>query len=332
MILITGASGLVGSHLALQLLQSGERVRALKRRSSNLQLIESIFAHHNANHLLPEIEWVDGDLLDLGALEDAMQGITTVYHAAALISFESAKEKDLFRVNAEGTANIVNLCLDLGIQHLCYISSIAALGKTTYGSLVTEDLHWKKDPSHSVYAISKYTAEREVWRGMEEGLHAVILNPGFIVGYGKSKQGSLQLFDALKKSGSWFTNGITGYVDVRDVADAAIRLTKEKVNGKRFILVSDNLTYREVFDTILKTWNRKTTSTFASPFLLGLGWRLEKLWSLITNRTPRITKETARAAHEINRFDGSSITRTLTNFKYRPASDYLTEAAAYFRQ
>ncbi|MCE2773600.1 MAG: 3-beta hydroxysteroid dehydrogenase, partial [Bacteroidetes bacterium] len=163
-------------------------------------------------------------------------------------------------------------------------------------------------------------------------LNAVILNPGFIVGYGKSKQGSLQLFDALKKSGSWFTNGITGYVDVRDVADAAIRLTKEKVNGKRFILVSDNLTYREVFDTILKTWNRKTTSTFASPFLLGLGWRLEKLWSFITKRTPRITKETARAAHEINRFDGSSITRTLTNFKYRRSTEYLPEAAAYYRQ
>jgi dihydroflavonol-4-reductase len=332
MILITGATGLVGSHLALQLLQSGERVRALKRRSSNLHLIESIFAHHNASVLLQQIDWVEGDLLDLGALEDAMQNVTTVYHAAALISFESSKGKELFRVNAEGTANMVNLCLDLGIKKLCYISSIAALGKTTDGSLITEELHWKKDPSHSVYAISKYTAEREVWRGMEEGLNAVILNPGFIVGYGKSKQGSLQLFDALSKNGSWFTNGVTGYVDVRDVAAAAVRLTNERISGKRFILVSDNLTYREVFDSILTAWNRKTTSTYASPFLLGIGWRLEKLLTIITNRTPRITKETSRAAHEINRFDGSSITCTLTDFKYRRATDYIPEAAAFYGQ
>jgi len=183
-----------------------------------------------------------------------------------------------------------------------------------------------------VYAISKYTAEREVWRGMEEGLDAVILNPGFIVGCGRSKQGSLQLFDALQKSSTWFTNGITGYVDVRDVTTAAVRLTNEHISGKRFILVSDNLTYREVFDSILKTWNRKTTSTYASPFLLGIGWRLEKLWSMLTNRTPRITKETAHAAHEINRFDGSSITRALTDFKYRRAIDYIPEAAAFYHQ
>ena len=261
MILLTGATGLLGSHIAYELLQQGKKIRALKRKDSNSTLTEKIFSFYTNEHieLLNSIEWVEGDVLDLGSLEDAMVGITHVYHCAAMVSFLPKEKDKMMQVNIEGTANVVNAAMHAGVKKLCHISSIAALGSTIDGSLITEETWWKNNPSNSYYAISKYGAEREVWRAAEEGLNVVIVNPSFIIGPGDTSKSSSEAFGILRKGASWYTNGVNGYVDVRDVAHAAIKLIESDVLNQRFILNAANLSYRSFFDKVLVQLNKPKT-------------------------------------------------------------------------
>ena len=275
MILLTGATGLLGSHIAYELLQQGKKIRALKRKDSNSTLTEKIFSFYTNEHieLLNAIEWVEGDVLDLGSLEDAMVGITHVYHCAAMVSFLPKERDKMMQVNIEGTANVVNTAMHAGVKKLCHISSIAALGSTIDGSMITEETWWKNNPSNSYYAISKYGAEREVWRAAEEGLNVVIVNPSFIIGPGDTSKSSSEAFGILRKGASWYTNGVNGYVDVRDVAHAAIKLIESDVLNQRFILNAANLSYRSFFDKVLVQLNKPKTKREAGKFLLALANR-----------------------------------------------------------
>ena len=332
MILLTGATGLLGSHIAYELLQQGKKIRALKRKDSNSVLTEKIFSFYTNEHieLLNAIEWVEGDVLDLGSLEDAMVGITHVYHCAAMVSFLPKEKDKMMQVNIEGTANVVNAAMHAGVKKLCHISSIAALGSTIDGSLITEETWWKNNPSNSYYAISKYGAEREVWRAAEEGLNVVIVNPSFIIGPGDTSKSSSEAFGILRKGASWYTNGVNGYVDVRDVAHAAIKLIESDVLNQRFILNAANLSYRSFFDKVLVQLNKPKTKREAGKFLLALAWRIEKLLAAIAGRNPIITKEKVGYALQISQYDGSKIQKTI-NFNYRNIDTSIMEICKFYK-
>lgn len=332
MILLTGATGLLGSHIAYELLQQGKKIRALKRKDSNSTLTEKIFSFYTNEHieLLNAIEWVEGDVLDLGSLEDAMVGITHVYHCAAMVSFLPKERDKMMQVNIEGTANVVNAAMHAGVKKLCHISSIAALGSTIDESLITEETWWKNNPSNSYYAISKYGAEREVWRAAEEGLNMVIVNPSFIISPGDTSKSSSEAFGILRKGAYWYTNGVNGYVDVRDVAHAAIKLIESDVLNQRFILNAANLSYKSFFDKVLVQLNKPKTKREAGKFLLSLAWRIEKLLAAIAGRNPIITKEKVGYALQISQYDGSKIQKTI-NFNYRNIDTSIMEICKFYK-
>lgn len=330
MILLTGGTGLVGAHIAFEILSKGGKVRALKRKGSSTATTEKIFRFYEGEHLLKNIEWVEGDLLDLGSLEDAMKGITQVYHCAAMISFFPKDRDQMIQANIEGTANVVNVAMDEGVKKFCHISSIAALGQTVDGSMINENIWWKNDPSNSWYAISKYGAEREVWRATEEGMDVIILNPAFIVGPGDTSKSSSELFGVLKKGIKYYSLGVSGYVDVRDVANSAVKLMESEVKNERFILSAGNFTYKEFFDKILEVFGQPKTSVNTGKFSLALAWRAEKILAKLTGRRPRVTKETAQSALQQNFYDGSKITKAIA-FAYREMDVTIRETARFYQ-
>ena len=218
MILVTGATGLVGSHLLVKLLQENEVVKALYRSEKQIEKVRHVFAFYNKMELFDKIKWVKGDVTDIPTLEKAFENVTHIYHCAALVSFEPKDEENLRKINIEGTANIVNCCIDFKVKKLCHVSSIAALGdKKAYESDSTEETEWNFEKSHSDYALSKYGAEMEVFRGHQEGLEVVIVNPGVIFGYGFPKRGSDVIIQSVRRGTSFYTKGFVGIVFVDDV-------------------------------------------------------------------------------------------------------------------
>src|SRR5690606_9805863 len=248
MILVTGGTGLVGSHLLYKLLKTNNKIRAIYRREHKLALVKKVFSYYSADYesLFEQIEWVEADITDIPALQRAFQDIDYVYHCAAFVSFEPDKYHVLRKINIEGTANVVNLCLSYQVKKLCYVSSIAAIGhEQNPQQLITEDTNWNQDADNSVYAITKYGAEIEVWRGTQEGIDAVIINPGIIVGSGYwNSGGSGSLIKKIYKGFPYYTNGVTGYVSVDDVVNAMYQLMQSEIKNERYILVSESLSFK----------------------------------------------------------------------------------------
>lgn len=331
MILLTGATGMLGSHIALELLRGGEQLRALCRPGSSKAAAEAVFSYYGASALFGKIAWADGDVMDVQSLEDAMQDVTHVVHAAALVSFDKADRDALWRMNGEGTANMVNAALSAGVQRFVHISSVAALGKTEDDAVVDEDSWWKNAPGNSHYAISKYNAEREVWRGTEEGLNAIILNPSFIVGPGDPKRSSNVVFPMAAKGINWYTEGITGYVDVRDVAAAVKWALSSTVSNERFVLNAENLSYRQFTTMLLNAFNKKPAAKLLKPWMTALAWRAEKLLAALSGRKPRLTKETAAVLHEVTRFGGTRIAEKMP-LHYHSIEDAVTNAAPFYKE
>jgi len=309
MILVTGGTGLVGAQLIYDLLQAGRRVRAMRRQSSSMLILRRIF--FTRPELLDGIEWVEGDVTDPFAVREALEGVSEVYHSAGMISFQPSDFREMMRINSQGTANMVNMSLETGVKRFCHISSIAALGRLEENTLITEDSVWKTSGSNSNYAISKYSAEREVWRGTEEGLPAIIVNPGVITGPGDWNKGSSKLFRQVWNGLSFYTEGMTGFVDVRDVSSCCIQLMEKNLTGKRFILVSENLTYREVLNHIAMGFQRKAPVYKARAWMSELIWRLEAARSILTGSKPLITKETSRNSRKNWQYSNKRIKDTL---------------------
>ena len=291
MILITGATGLVGARLLFDL-SKDKKIRALRRTTSKIDVVERIFSEDTLR--LNNVEWVEGDLNDLFSLQDALTDIDVVYHAAAFISFLPSDRKMMMKVNVEGTANLINLCLENKIKRFCHISSVAALGRIAGKSAIDENVVWKTSSENSNYAISKYCGEQEVWRGIEEGLSAFIVNPSIIIGPGDWHSGSTQMFLSVFKGLKFYTNGSTGFVDYRDVSKCAIDLMEKGISGQRYILNGENLPYRKVFTLIAENLKKPIPTIEVTPFLAEVGWRMEALRSLVTRKKSLITKETAR--------------------------------------
>lgn len=332
MILVTGATGLVGSHLLLHLLQQGEdNIRAIYRNVQSITKTKHVFEIYDALTLFEAIQWQQADILDLPALEEAFEGITHVYHCAAMVSFDPKDEKILRKTNIEGTANIVNLCLAHSIEKLCHVSSIAALGESLhYSTPITEQTEWNPALYHSDYALSKFGSEMEVWRGTQEGLDVVIVNPGVIFGRGFYREGSSELFYKVHQGFPFYTTGTTAVVSVEDVVSCMHQLMQSEHKNERYILVSDNLTNRELLHFIATLLHKKPASFEIGPFGLTLAWRLDALVSVVTRKKRSFTRAIAKASLSSFIYDASKIEQTL-NFTFSPYQEFLVNASKGFK-
>lgn len=301
-VLVTGASGFIGSYLCRFLLKKGFDVKALKRRTSDLSLLGN-----SAN----EIEWIEGDVLDIDSLSTAMEGVDKVYHSAAVVSYDSKQDKNLFKVNVEGTANVVNIALDNNISKLLHISSVAALGKAKANEIMDEKVEWEDDSTNSAYGFSKYLAEMEVWRGMAEGLPAAIINPSFVLGAGKWTDSSVRVFQRVYEGLSFYPKGSNGYVDVRDVAKVAIELMESDISNQRFIVNADNLSYQNVFSNIALAMGKKPPKIALNGPMIYLGWGLDQIKSKITGSEPVINQATIKLTQKDFGYSNEKISKAL---------------------
>ena len=263
------------------------------------------------------ITWLACDLLDIGTLASCFESITHVYHCAALVSYDKRLQQTMMETNVTGTANVVNFCLEKNIKKLVFVSSISAIGKEASQTLITEKTLWNTtDYEMSQYALSKHHAEMEVWRGIAEGLCAVILNPAVILGEGNINKSSTHLFKIVHDEFSYYTSGATAWVDVKDVVKAMVLLMQSEVQNERFIISAGNYSYKEIFDRMANAMGKKVPHIFANKWMTELVWRISYLKSLLTGSTATITKETARNAHEINQYDNQKFLKVFPTFKY----------------
>ena len=308
MVLVTGGSGLIGSHLIPFLLQEGKRVRAL--------------CHNNQPSITHEnLEWFKGDILDVLDVEATLEGITHVYHCAAIVSFYPKDKKKLLQTNVEGTANIVNACIDAGVKKLLYVSSVAALGRFGKDKPIDETMKWSEATGNSVYGKTKFLAEMEVWRGIGEGLNAVIVNPTIILGASDWEKGSSGIFKTAYNEFSWFTNGITGFVDVKDVVKAMVLLMDSKIVSERFILNGENVPYKEIFTQIALAFGKKPPHKEVTKTIAAIVWRIEAIKELFTKKRPLLTKETAQTAQTKVYFDNKKLLKAFPEFSYTPINE-----------
>ncbi len=326
MYLITGASGLVGSQLVFDLISMGKPVKILMRKTSSTALIKRKFKL--TPHLFNKIQIVFGDVLDIFSIEDALQDCTHVFHCAAMVSFNPQKRKEMYKVNAEGTANVVNACLEKGNIKLCFVSSVATLGRGTR-QMINENDWFNQNKKNSYYAISKYAAEREVWRGITEGLDAVIINPSVILGEGNWRSDSSSLFNTIYRGLKFYTQGVSGFVDVKDVSRSMISLTESKISGERFIISSENKTYEWLFKAMAKSLNINPPTIKAGVFLSQLAWRLEWVKSVFTGKPSLITNETAYTAQQIYNYDNSKIIGKL-DYHFIPVEETVERVCKLF--
>lgn len=314
MVLVTGSTGIVGSRIVFDLLKSGETVRAFKRADSDIEFIKKVFRFYdpaNGLALWKSIDWFDGDILDILSLGDAFKGIEKVYHAAALVSYHPSDAEKLLELNGTGTANVVNAALDAGVKKICHISSVAALGQAKNGQPITENDQWERETNTSVYGLSKFMAEREVWRGTAEGLPAVIVNPSIIFGPSKAGQSSGMLLNLLRKGNLFYPPGTGGYVDVRDVSSVAIALMNSAVENKRFLLNSENLRFRELLDLSARVFGGKKP-IYKLPFpALNMARIFLKFQESLTGKKASITRETAESSFRQNTYSAEKIKKEL---------------------
>ncbi|OYX25189.1 MAG: NAD-dependent epimerase [Flavobacteriales bacterium 32-35-8] len=318
MILVTGGTGLVGSHLLYKLVSTNEKVRAIYRNEQKLETVKNVFSTYTDNYksLFEAIEWVEADILDIPSLTEAFKGISYVYHCAALVSFEPNKYHILRKINIEGTANIVNFCTSHNIKKLCYVSTIATLGQTLNKEPITEETIWNPETDNNVYAITKYGAEMEVWRATQEGLDAVIVNPGVILGAGIWNDGSGSLFKKAYKGFKYYPKGTVGLVSVEDVISIMIALLKSDIKNERFVLVAENWTFKKFLQVLAKSVNKTPPEKLASPWLLQIMWRLDWLKYSLTGKPRKLTKQLSKSLSSETYYSNEKIKLAL-NFGFQ---------------
>lgn len=337
MIFVTGGTGLVGAHLLFELTKAGNRVKALKRQGSNVQQVLKTFSWYSKNPepLFNLIEWVDGDILDYFSLENLLKGVTEIYHCAAVISFDGNERQKMIGSNVQGTANLVNAALENGVKRICHVSSVAALGSPVNGQPVNEENHWTPAKKATAYSESKFFSEMEIWRGIEEGLDAVIVNPSIIIGPGNWNSGSSQMIKLAGNGMKFYIGGITGYIGVTDVVNAMLLLMSpenfEKAKNQRYLLSAENLSYKEFFSQTADAFGLPHPKIKATSSMLGIAWRGAKFWGLISGKKPMITREIVSISKSVKEFDGSKITR-MFDFQYNPISESIQKTAAIFKK
>lgn len=326
MILVTGATGLLGGHLTAALLMQGRRVRALYRNKDKRRHTLDIISFYSpaAQELYDKIEWVEGDVTDIFSLEDALQGVDEVYHCAGMVSFHESDSKLLHKINGEGTANMVNVALERRVKKFCHVSSVATLQVQANKKYIDELSVWKTSSGNSSYAISKYRGEFEAWRALSEGLNVVVVNPSLIIGAGCWGQSSGELITRAYQWLPFYTSGTTGYVDVKDVVACMVRLMEENKFGERYILNSENLTFKEVIALLRNNFNKPPVRLKAGAPLMHAARYADAIFSMLSGRRRMITKDIITSALARNFYDNSKICREL-NYVFSPMEKSFAE-------
>lgn len=334
MILVTGGTGLVGSHILLELLKTEEKVRAIHRESSNVDIVKKVFSYYLPKEKIQtyfsRIEWLKADLNDIPSLEKAFVGVRRVYHCAALVSFDSSLASRLRKINIEGTANIANLCIAHKIEKLCYISSIATMDANVGEEFISENFTWHPEKDHTEYAISKHGAEIEVWRASQEGIPVIILNPGVILGPGFWDKGSGQIFSKVDKGLHYHFPKITGFVGVKDVSRAAVRTMESQILNEQYILVSENLRFKEVLEEVATQLEKPKPKRQIKPWMVTLGWLYQSFLSLFGAKK-LINKGDSKSLFEDTIYRNQKIKQDL-EFDFVPVKDVIKETANLYRR
>lgn len=310
--LVTGATGIIGSHVTYTLLKKGEAVVAVKRSTSNLTDIKNLFHLYEGNDVLfSRIKWIELDLQDVQALEAAMQNIETVYHCAGMVSFNDKDFTQLKANNEIATANVVNACIYKGVKTLCYVSSLSTINNNDYLGELNEAVFWKTSGSESAYGISKYNAEREVWRGMEEGLNAVIVNPGVVLSPFFWNQSSGRIFKFCSKGSIFYPPGKTGYIAAKDVAEIMVNLVHKKIVGERFILIEKMYRFQEIFTIAQKAFGKSAPKIKANKFILNIARLGDALLSALIGKKRTITRASVNSALSEKTYSNQKLNRFL---------------------
>ena len=317
-VLVTGGTGFLGAYILQELVQKGYSVRAIRRKQQAPFYIPA--------NILSQVEWVNGDLLDVVSLHEAMQSIDAVIHSAGKVSFMAPDKAALYKINVEGTANMVNAAIEMNVKRFVHISSVAAIGTDKLGETVTEGKKWQQGKYSTPYAVSKFHAEMEVWRGAAEGLNAVVVNPSTILGYGDWSTSSCAIFKSVYNEFPWYTTGINGFVGVEDVAKAVVLIMESDISGERYIINNDNWSFQQMLNTIADGLGKKRPHKEATPFLGAMAWRLEKVKSLFSGKKPLLTRHSARVANSKTYFDNRKILEALPQFSFTPLQQSIEQA------
>ncbi|WP_342662953.1 NAD-dependent epimerase/dehydratase family protein [Flavobacterium soli] len=335
MVLVTGATGLVGSHLILHLLENGEDVSAIYRSEKSIAKTKSLFELYKKEQLFTKINWIQGDINDIPSLELAFENIQYVYHCAAFISFNPFDEEKIRKINIEGTSNIVNFCLDRKVKKLAYVSSIAALGDLPdYEQIITEKTDWNPEKPHSDYAISKYGAEMEIWRGQQEGLDVVVVNPGVILGPVPSvpgwNEGSGKIFYKVAKGSKYYTKGSSGFIAVTDVVQIIYKMMKGNFSGEQYILVAENIIFQDLMNEIAESLKVEKPTAYAKKWMTEIAWRLDWICANLFFAKRKLPRSVARSLHTTDLYSNEKIKQDI-GFEFTPIKNYIKEIAGYYK-
>ncbi len=332
MILVTGATGLVGSHLILALLENHPTVRAMFRTEIAKEKTKTLFQRYDKEFLFEKIQWIQADITDVTTLEAAFENIEQVYHCAALISFDPKDEEALRKTNIEGTANIVNFCIENQIKKLCHVSSIAAFGDLKeHETIITEKTEWNPELPHSDYAISKYGAEMEVWRGKQEGINVLIVNPGVIIGPGFWEHGSGQIFSKIKNGMLFYTLGTTGFVAVDDVVKCILHCMEVTTNEDRYCLISENLSFDDVLEKIADALQVAPPKFYATLSISAIAWRLDWIFSFLFRKKRTLSKLMVASLHRKDQYANDKI-KSIYPFPFQRIDDCIVTTAKMYLQ
>lgn len=322
-ILITGGTGFIGSYILKDLLHHGyDNLVATKRPSSDMTLVEEV---------ADRVKWVELDILDIVGLSDIVSDVRAIIHAAAMVSFASNDRDALMKINVEGTANLINLALEEDVKRFIHISSIATIASSSSRPLVNENDERDVNAENSSYAISKQKAEMEVFRGGGEGLSIGILNPSLVLGSGFWNKGSASMFRQIQKGLPFYPKGLTGFVDVRDVAKAATILLDNPISGERFIISGENRSYQSIFDAIAEGLDAKKPKIPLSPFLREAGYWVSKIISGFVKDKKLLSRSTLRSSAMTVRFDNEKSINEL-GLMYRPIEKTIQETCSQFKK
>ena len=321
-VLVTGGTGFLGSYIIKELIEKDYYVRAIRRGNK--------LPFYIPKEILNKVQWIEGDILDVVSLEEAMDNVDTIVHSAGIVSFVKKDREQMYRVNVEGTGNVVNIALEKNIRRLIYISSVAALGRTATGGVVNEEKKWETSKSNTHYAKSKHNGELEVWRGISEGLNGVIVNPSTILGFGDWNSSSCAIFKKIYEEFKWYTPGINGFVGVEDVARIVAMLVDSDIHGQRFIVNSDNWTFKKLMDTIADSFGKKKPSRKSTPFMLSLAWKMEGLKSFLNGSRPLLTRESAKVAMSKTYFVNDKLLGAFPGFLFTPLDQAIRQASAKY--
>lgn len=326
--LITGATGMLGTHIMIELLKRGESVRALRRSQSDIAMVSRVFDFYQSPHF-SNIEWVEGDVLDMYSLIDAMAGCSRVFHCAAIVSYHPSDRQTMYAINVEGTENVINVALQQGGIKVGFVSSIAAIGKAKNNDTVDEESEWVDGDFNTHYAITKQRSEMEFWRGIHEGLDGVAFNCGFIVGPGDFIRSSPSLFLKISEGMSFYPPGGSGFIAAVDCARIIVELTLSSANAERYILVSENLSMKELFQSTAEALGVSVPSIEAKPWMMHTARWVESLREMLGGRKALVTAETVRNAAVRFYFNNEKL-RKIYSAPFTPIQDAIRQTAAFY--